>query len=196
MKVTRSQTEENRSALVAAASLLLQEKGFDGAGLADICSEAGLTQGAVYRQFGSKSGLAAEACRVSHANGYEQWSRLTGTTPSDVEAYLTQYFLSAHIEDAGAGCPMAAYACEVNRQDETVQETFKEGFLKMAELMASAIQSPNAHESVFERSLFIIAAMVGCVSMARSTQNVDPKLSRRIIAAAQRELAGMAHRVA
>src|SRR5688572_7424271 len=50
---------ETRQALLDAAADVIAEQGVEGARLDDIATRAGYTQGAIYHQFGSKSGLIA-----------------------------------------------------------------------------------------------------------------------------------------
>src|ERR1700722_17864766 len=59
MRVTREQAAENRERIVAAASRLFREKGFDGIGVDAIMDGVGLTHGGFYRHFQSKEALAA-----------------------------------------------------------------------------------------------------------------------------------------
>ncbi|HYZ23871.1 MAG TPA: helix-turn-helix domain-containing protein, partial [Rhodopila sp.] len=54
MKVSGTKVAENRAALIATAKRMLRERGFGGAGVAEISRAAGLTQGALYGQFKSK----------------------------------------------------------------------------------------------------------------------------------------------
>lgn len=51
--------------LVAAAIEVFAEKGYDGAGVAEIARRAGLTTGAIYSRFGNKAELLAEAISAS-----------------------------------------------------------------------------------------------------------------------------------
>src|SRR5580698_689369 len=101
VKVSGAKSAEHRSALIATARRLVQERGFDGAGVAEISREAGLTQGALYGQFKSKGALAAEAIRKSFAEGVEVWQTLRGKDAGAVEALLDNYLCEAHAKDPG-----------------------------------------------------------------------------------------------
>ena len=103
MKVSGKKVAENRAALVDTAKRLLQERGFDGAGVIDISRAAGLTQGALYGQFGSKDGLAAEAVRKAFADGIVAWRRLHENAPDPLAAYLDAYLSEVHLTDVGSG---------------------------------------------------------------------------------------------
>src|SRR5690242_154595 len=55
--------EDTTSRLVAAATEVFAERGYDKAGVAEIARRAGLTTGAIYSRFAGKADLLAEALR-------------------------------------------------------------------------------------------------------------------------------------
>ncbi|WP_239479381.1 TetR/AcrR family transcriptional regulator [Lichenicola cladoniae] len=185
--MTKEKAAEHRTALIAAAAKLLQEGGFDGTGVAEISARAGLTQGALYGQFASKSALAAEACHRSFENGLDAWVDRRGQTGSDAAAYINQYLQPEHIANAGDGCPMAAYASEVSRQEPEVKEVFKNGFIDMVRLMQDALPGDD-RKVARKRALLLISALAGSVAMARATEELDPGLSAEIVASAREVL--------
>ena len=69
MKVSKEQVRENRMRIVETASELFRERGYDGVGVAELMSAAGLTHGGFYKHFGSKADLMSEAmnCGFVHA---------------------------------------------------------------------------------------------------------------------------------
>ena len=69
MKVTKAQAQANRAHIVATASALFRERGYDGVGVAELMAAAGFTHGGFYKHFGSKADLMAEAAatRISQA---------------------------------------------------------------------------------------------------------------------------------
>src|ERR1700732_1728317 len=87
MRVTREQAAENRERIVAAASRLFREKGFDGIGLDAIMDGVGLTHGGFYRHFRSKEALAAEAVSRGLAASTERLAGLK-SLPDLVATYL------------------------------------------------------------------------------------------------------------
>ncbi len=79
--------EETRQELLAAAARVFARKGYDGASIADICAEAGLSTGPVYAHYGSKAELFV-AVLTNH--GQRQYRELLGTqAPDDVADFLT-----------------------------------------------------------------------------------------------------------
>ena len=65
--------EETRQRLLAAAASVFGEKGYDGAGVAEIATAAGVSPGAIYSHFPSKAELYAATL---HAHGAAEVERL------------------------------------------------------------------------------------------------------------------------
>ncbi|HEX3349174.1 MAG TPA: helix-turn-helix domain-containing protein [Acetobacteraceae bacterium] len=194
VKVSGKKVAENRAALVETARRLLQERGFAGAGVADISQEAGLTQGALYGQFKSKNALAAAAACKAFADAAASWRELRDAAPEPLPAFLDAYLCESHLTDAGSGCLLAACVSDVARQDESIGAAFAEGFRNAVERIQAALPAGMPEEEARRRALALASALVGSVAMARAVDKTDPGLSREIIAAARRELEQLAVR--
>jgi len=194
MKVSSSKVAEHRAALVATAKRLLQERGFDGAGVIDISREAGLTQGALYGQFGSKDALAAEAVRKAFNDGAAAWDELLDKAPDALSAYLDASLSEAHVHDAGSGCPMSACVSEIGRQDPAICAAFAEGFQNLLRQVQDMLPEGTPPDAARRRALALVSAVVGTVSIARAVEAADPALSKELIAAARQELEELARR--
>jgi TetR/AcrR family transcriptional regulator, transcriptional repressor for nem operon len=194
VKVSGEKVAAHRAALVATARRLLQQRGFDGAGVADISREAGLTQGALYGQFKSKDALAREAACKAFADGTASWRELREAVPDPLAAYLDAYLCESHVTDTEPACLMAACVSDVARQDQSIGAVFAEGFRDFVALIEDALPEGTPEEVARRRALTLVSAMVGSVAMARAVEKTDPDLSREIIAAAREELEQLAHR--
>jgi TetR/AcrR family transcriptional repressor of nem operon len=194
LKVSGRKVAEHRATLVATARRLLQKRGFDGAGVAEISREAGLTQGALYGQFKSKDALAREAACKAFADGAAKWRALRETVPDPLSAYLDVYLCESHVKDAGSGCLMAACVSDVARQDESIGAAFAEGFRNLVELIEGALPGEIPRDVARRRAVTLVSAMIGSVAMARALEKTDPDLSRDIIAASRKELEQLAVR--
>ena len=71
MKVSKEQVREKRTRIVETASELFRERGFDGVGVAELMSAAGLTHGGFYKHFGSKADLMAESMNCGFTRSAE-----------------------------------------------------------------------------------------------------------------------------
>jgi len=192
VKVSGEKVAEHRAALVATARRLLQQRGFDRAGVAEISREAGLTQGALYGQFKSKDALAKEAACKAFADGAASWCELRQAMPDPLSAYLDAYLCESHMQDAGSGCLMAACVSDVPRQDPAIGAVFTEGFRDLAALIEDAFPEGTPKAVARRRALTLVSAMVGSIAMARALEKTDPELSREIISAAREELGRLA----
>jgi len=196
MKVTKAKAAENRTAIVAAASRLFRERGFDGVGVAEIMQAAGLTHGGFYGNFASKDALAAEACACSFAQSGTRATPGSGATGGDLAAYLDTYLSERHRDRPANGCPVAAYVTEVARQDDAVQAEFTAGVARLvdciAERLAAGEHGVEDAEERRSRALTVLAAMAGGMALARATALSNRELSAEILAAVRAQVGRLA----
>ncbi len=192
MKVTSGKVAEHREALLTTARRLLQERGFDGAAVADISRAAGLTQGALYGQFKSKDALAAEAIRNSFAEGVAVWESLRGKEPGALSELLDTYLGEAHAKDPGTGCALAACVSEIGRQDPTIGAAYAEGFRQLTDMVQQVLPTGAQPQEARSRAIALLAGMVGSVAIARALEKADPELFGEVLAAAREQLARLA----
>ena len=192
MRVSSEKVAEHREALLETARRLLQERGFDGAAVADICRAAGLTQGALYGQFKSKDALATEAIRRSFAEGVVAWETLRGKQPDALSAFLDTYLGEAHAKDAATGCALVACVSEIGRQDPAIGAAYAEGFRQLTAMVQQVLPVAAAPDEARRRAIALLSGMVGSVALARALEKADPELSRDVLAAAREQLARLA----
>jgi TetR/AcrR family transcriptional repressor of nem operon len=171
MKVTKAQAEANRAHIVATASQLFRERGFDGVGVADLMAAAGFTHGGFYKQFGSKADLMAE----STACGLAQTASLTEGL--DAAAFVAHYLSREHRDHRATGCTMAALGGDAARQPEAVRRAFAEG---VEQLVATLLSQPGSLSGAADpdqaraRILDAMAHAVGALVMSRACPDDSP----------------------
>jgi TetR/AcrR family transcriptional repressor of nem operon len=183
LKVTKEKATENRAALVKAASRLFRERGIDGVGVAEISKKAGLTHGALYAQFPSKEALAAEAFASALKPGLEKMTGDPAGRPVSLTDFLDHYLSFDHRDNLAASCPMSASASEIARQDKTVCERFTEGFGQFVALIEGNLGASAVNADKHQRSVAMMAAMIGGVAASRAVAKVDAMLSAQILQA-------------
>jgi TetR/AcrR family transcriptional regulator, transcriptional repressor for nem operon len=196
VKVTKEQAAANRAALVRSADRLFRERGIDGVGVAEICKRAGLTHGALYAQFPSKEAMAAEALaygldrNLAHLMAAAK-DGLDDQQPA-LTAYLDAYLTPQHRDDLADGCPMAASASEIGRQDAAISAQFSDGFERMVEaiqaMLGPTVTTTPQTADARQRALAIAAAMIGGIAMARAAHKARPDLSDDIVMAVRQVL--------
>ncbi|WP_342361083.1 TetR/AcrR family transcriptional regulator [Terrarubrum flagellatum] len=186
MKVSREQAAQNREKIVAAASRLFREHGFDGVSVADLMKEAGLTHGGFYGHFSSKEELAAEACGRSLSRSAESWASIAEGSKGDAFAALVSNYLSRrHSDVSGKGCALPALGSDGARQGGDVRKALTRGLLP---LVAKLEENAPARTKTARRkkALATMAGLVGAVTLARMVD--DPVLSEEILRATESEL--------
>jgi TetR/AcrR family transcriptional repressor of nem operon len=176
MKVSKEKAAEHHQAVIEAAATSFRESGFGGVNVADIMRKAGLTHGAFYGHFSSKSDLAAAACRYAFDDRLNGWADDISLTD-----YLDRYLSTLHRDRPGRGCPMAAFASDISRQPKAVQKEFEVGVARYRERIASRLAKSGARKvNRDSEATALLAAMVGSIVLARSTRS-DRTLSARIL---------------
>jgi TetR/AcrR family transcriptional repressor of nem operon len=186
MRVTREKAAENRARIVATASRLFREKGFDGVGLDAIMKEAGLTHGGFYGHFSSKEDLAAEAVVRALEQGAGLQSRHT-----NVADFVSDYLSESHFADRANGCVLAALGGDVARRGEEVRSAITSYVRTALEQLASLCRGTAAARR--RRAITTLAGVVGAMTLARAVE--DPGLSDEILSTA-RQVFGSARRLA
>lgn len=191
MRVSRTQAEENRQAVINAASRLFRERGFDGIGLKDLMKGAGLTQGAFYKQFESKNDLVAQASRRALECTLQRWEEAAASNPQDpLEAVLGFYLSMGHRGEPMDGCPVVALGSDVARQDADVKAAFETGIGTYLDMLAGWIGEGDSDQPS-GRAMAILSTMVGALLLSRAVN--DEQLSGDFLRAAADQIRTSAH---
>lgn len=182
MRVSRRQAEENRQTVIDVASRLFRQHGFDGIGLKDLMENAGLTQGAFYKQFTSKNDLAAQASRRALENAFGRWSAAAAANPQDPLAAVVAFYLShAHRSERMDGCPVVALGSDAARQGVEVKACFEAGIREYLDLVGRWLDGTDGEEAE-GKAMALLSTMVGAVLLARAVN--DEQLANRILKSA------------
>ena len=183
MKVTKAQVEENRAHIVATASALFRERGYDGVGIAELMAAAGFTHGGFYKHFGSKADLMAEAAATT----------ISGAVADSAGADLTEFFKSyvsrAHRDAREVGCTMAALCGDAARQPENIKASFAAGIDGMVTTLAREVSALRDVDQNEARAMMIdtFAHAVGAVVLSRSCPDDSP-LADEILEVCRRKI--------
>ncbi|MDA9433810.1 TetR/AcrR family transcriptional regulator [Bradyrhizobium sp. CCBAU 51627] len=160
MRISKEQALKNRQKVVARASRLFREQGFDRTSVNDLMKAAGFTHGGFYNHFASKDDLAREA--LDHA--FRQLDGVREQMPN-LDEFVASY-LSEDARDApGSTCPAAALAGEVARQPDAVKAIFADGLERM---ISSIVKLLPDKESARGDATDIACRIVGALTLARA----------------------------
>jgi TetR/AcrR family transcriptional regulator, transcriptional repressor for nem operon len=184
---TRSK-EATHDRIVEAAARAIRRSGYNGTGVADIMSDAGLTHGGFYAHFASREAMLAEAADRAGGESVAMMERIAASMPPQqaLVAMMQAYLSKAHLEAIETGCATAALCSEMPRQAPEVRRAATRRIKEMIDLVSRQFPDwgqPGAHE----RALVTIATMVGTLVLARAVD--DPRLSDALRRAALKHLA-------
>jgi TetR/AcrR family transcriptional repressor of nem operon len=183
-----SRKEATHERIVEVAARAIRRTGYDGAGVADIMKDAGLTHGGFYAQFPSREAMLAEAADRAGAEAVAEMGRIAAAEPPQqaLQAMLRAYLSKAHVEGVETGCAVAALGSEMPRQSPKVRQAATRRIKEMIDLVAR--QSPDWGEpGAHKHALVTVATMVGTLLLARAVD--DSKLSDELREAALSHLA-------
>jgi AcrR family transcriptional regulator len=183
-----SRKEATHERIVEVAARAIRRTGYDGAGVADIMKDAGLTHGGFYAHFPSREAMLAEAADRAGAEAVAAMGRIAAAEPPHqaLQAMLRAYLSKTHVEGVETGCAVAALGSEMPRQSPKVRRAATRRIKEMIDLVAR--QSPDwGQPGAHKHALVTVATMVGTLLLARAVD--DSKLSDELREAALSHLA-------
>jgi TetR/AcrR family transcriptional regulator, transcriptional repressor for nem operon len=181
MRVSKQKAAENRKQILAAAARLFRENGIAATGVDMITQRAGLTHGGLYSQFGSKDAVAAAAILFASRNSARGLRRPAERKPAEqgLRKVVRQYLSTAHRDERGRGCVLAALGTDVPRQPRAVRHAFTMAVKGAVDLIAGWMPDRAASRRQ-QKAVAAFSAMVGALILARAVS--DEALSQRILA--------------
>lgn len=147
-----------RARLVEAGGALAKKSGFSNTGMDALAAAAGVTTGAVYSQFRSKSELLYAI--VDHELT-RTLAMFSGKSHEELKQVLAAYLSAGHVTHPDKGCPMPTLGPEIARADDHVREHF--------EALMSAVVAPiEAALGDREKAWTLLAQAIGGVLLARA----------------------------
>ncbi|ASJ72916.1 TetR/AcrR family transcriptional regulator [Granulosicoccus antarcticus] len=158
-----------RYRILESAAVLFSQQGFNGASIDQVMEHAGLTRGAFYTHFASKSELYAEA--LSWA-AQENVARLKGACPSD---RVFDYLSDAHRNSETINCPLACLVSDVAQQDQSVRDTYTRLFAGFV----SHCQSTDSNSDDRKQAMQQAVLLIGGIAISRNL--TDEPLAQELL---------------
>ncbi len=177
MRYEKGHRETSRHRIMEVAAERFRSDGIAASGLAGIMSEAGLTNGAFYPHFDSKSALVRE----SVAAALDDQAKLLQEAASagGLEAVIAAYLSPQHRDNPATGCAMAALLPELARQPADIRGVCAKRFQTSVRQIAAALPAHTQNPESIAIGLY--ATLIGALQLARAAQGSP--LSDRILAA-------------
>ena len=189
MRVSRPILAAHRAAMLAQAARLFRTRGIGAVAVADITAAAGMTHGAFYGHFLSKSALVAEAFQSTLQNSAARWRQRADQARADGRDPLSEliggYLSGRHRDAPDTGCALAALGGEMLR-DGAMRGAVTAGIDALAGVLQEEVarlypeQAAGGHAAT---ALAVLAAMNGGLVLARALAH-DPPRSAAVLRAA------------
>jgi TetR/AcrR family transcriptional repressor of nem operon len=178
MRYSKDHKQATRHRIVEAAGRRFKQDGIDGAGVATVMSDAGLTNGAFYNHFTSKEDLVANVL----ADQLRAQRHSFDAQPADragLEAFIRSYLSPEHRDHCADGCPSAALLDEIGRRPEGTRQVFTDELMGVIDDLASRLD-PTHVDAARTDALTLFGLMVGTLQLARALADRD--LSDQLLA--------------
>jgi TetR/AcrR family transcriptional regulator, transcriptional repressor for nem operon len=178
MRYGKDHKEATRQRIVEAAGRRFKQDGIDGAGVATVMSDAGLTNGAFYGHFRSKEDLVANVL-ANQLRAQRQSFDAQSSDRAGLEAFIRSYLSPEHRDQSADGCPSAALIDEIVRRPAATKRVFTDELAATMNDIASRLD-PTDVEAARADALALFGFMLGTLQLARALTDRD--LSDQLLA--------------
>ena len=180
----KGKKEESKARILASAGRGFRTLGYGGAGVDGLAKQAGVTSGAFYAHFPSKSAAFGEAVSAGLDDLVVGVERLreehgVGWQVAFIEFYLGDRRTCALAES----CALQSLTTEVARAGDEVRAEYERQFRRVIDAVAAGLDGKSA-ASRRAAAVGLLALLAGGVSLARAV--TDPRVSEEIAAAVRR----------
>ena len=178
MRYGKDHKQATRQRIVEAAGRRFKQDGIDGAGVATVMSDAGLTNGAFYGHFRSKEDLVANVL-TDQLRAQRQSFDAQSSDRAGLEAFIRSYLSPEHRDQSADGCPSAALIDEIVRRPAATKRVFTDELAATMNDIASRLD-PTDVEAARADALALFGFMLGTLQLARALTDRD--LSDQLLA--------------
>ncbi len=170
--------------IVKDASRRVRAEGLNGAGVAAVMRDAGLTHGGFYKHFGNKDELLLESLREAFRDISGKLARAAEQSHTETpwKAIVKAYLSLEYCDHAERGCPLTTLAPELARVDKRMRGQIFAELVNYRDRML--LFMPGHRTADKERAFFsIFATMIGTIEIARMLP--EPAMREKVLAIAR-----------
>jgi len=163
MRASKQHMEKIRGHILESSGQGFREEGYAGLGINALAKRAGMTSGAFYGHFSSKSQAFHEVIKqgmLDYQETLASFQRAKGA--GWIHDFLDFYLSEKHVNDLAHSCVVPALSPDVMRADEATKEIYANELDKVAVLLSKGLQTTNK-----SNALALISLLAGTVMVAR-----------------------------
>lgn len=172
MAWSAQQKVNTKNKILTSAGELFTQHGFAKVSINQVMQNAGLTRGAFYAHFSSKSELYQAAIPFAAKQRFDAVLQCQHDTLENI----VSHYLSVEHVGGEQGCPLSFLVSDIQQQEFDVKQTYSEVLQKLI----SKLQSHGLDEQAAIRSAVL---MIGGVAVSRALPDKD--MQKKVIAAAK-----------
>jgi TetR/AcrR family transcriptional repressor of nem operon len=184
MRYTPEHKGEIRQKIVKDASRRVRAEGMNGAAVAAVMRDAGLTHGGFYKHFESKDELLVESLHAGFREIGDALVEAAEKSKREVawKAVVKRYLSPEYCDHAERGCPLPALAPELARAEKAMKAAIVGELIAYKNRMVPYM--PGRRTADKERAFFaIFSTMIGAVAIARILP--DPAARAKVLKTAR-----------
>jgi TetR/AcrR family transcriptional regulator, transcriptional repressor for nem operon len=171
MRYDKDQKQATRQRILEAAGRRFKQDGIDGAGVATLMADAGLTNGAFYAHFTSKEDLVANVL-ADQLRAQRQSFDAQPSGRAGLEAIIRSYLSPQHRDQCADGCPSAALLEEIIRRPAATRQVYADELFGIADDVAARLD-PTDPKAARADALTLIGMLTGTLQLARALTDRD-----------------------
>ncbi len=173
MNIQQKKKEESRKRIMASAAALFRKHGYHTTGVDAVMGKAGLTAGAFYAHFHSKSHLLEEILKETLTKNLETLTvGLEGRKGEDyIQSLFKRYLSEAHRDYPEKGCPLATLGPEITREKKNLDKSFTNTMNSYVEKWIEMLDPHMRGDKKEKRraAMSLLSMMLGALILSRLT---------------------------
>jgi len=163
MRYSSTHKTDTRKHLLKTAGALAKEKGFSSTGVDALMAAAGLTSGAFYNHFSSKTELFSELLKREVEHSFTMFAdEVSGESVDEwIARQLKRYLNWKHVQSPASGCVVPSLGAEIGRADKPAKKIFEDGAKRTQKVWAEQLGDEKMAWAV-------ISQLIGSVLLARA----------------------------
>lgn len=182
MRYSTAHKADTRNHLLKATGALAKKKGFSASGVDALMAAAGLTSGAFYNHFKSKSELFTELLKLELEHSFSLFAdQPSGEPPEEWAARQFKRYLNwKHVQSPESGCVVPSLGAEIARNDKDTRKIFEDAAKRIHRVWAEQLGDDQI-------AWAMVSQLIGSVVLARAM--ATEKTGREVLDASKAFLA-------
>ncbi len=168
-RYSRDHKRAAREAILKNAAERFRRDGIAAVGVRALMAEAGLTHGAFYAHFPSRTDLVAAAIETAAQSTLGYFEAVLAAAPADrqLETLIATYLRPRHRDHLALGCAAAALAPEIAREPAATRDRFAAQTGRLVHLIADHLPPGGTPDQRKARAMTVFATMMGVLQLMR-----------------------------